>query len=81
MFTEQPPQAAERQAVIPTSPQKHKQKLKRLISSIDAEISNMQQRINAIPKGDPKRKQLLDRIAEKTVALGLLQDELQTLRH
>ena len=35
--------------------------------------------INSIPKGDLKRKQLLDRIAEKTVALGLLQDELRTL--
>ena len=27
--------------------------------------------------GDSKRKQLLDRIAEKTVALGLLQGELR----
>jgi hypothetical protein len=37
----------------------------------------MQQQINAIPKSDPRRKQVLNTIAEKTAALGLLQDELR----
>ncbi len=65
--------------MTPTPPQKRKQQLKRRIVAIDAEINDMLNHINSIPKGNPKRKQLLDRIAEKTVALGLLQDELRTL--
>ena len=65
--------------MIPISPRKRRQEVKRLISSIDAEIFDMTTTINSIPNGHPERKQLLDRIAEKTVALGLLQDELRTL--
>ena len=47
--------------------------------TVNRAIPYMLNHINLIPKGDPKRKQLLDSIAEKTVALGLLQDELRTL--
>lgn len=65
--------------MLPTPPQKRKRQLERRIASIDAEINDMLNHIDSIPKGDPKRKLLLDRIAEKTVALGLLQDELRTL--
>ena len=65
--------------MLPTPPQKRKRHLKRRIASIDAEINDMLNDINSIPKGDPKRKQLLDRVAEKTVALGLLQEEMRAL--
>ncbi len=65
--------------MLPTPPQKRKRQLKRRIASIDAEINDMLNDINSIPKGDPKRKQLLDRVAEKTVALGLLQEEMRAL--
>jgi hypothetical protein len=64
--------------MIPTPPWKRKRQVKRLIGAIDADIFDMTITINSIPRGNPKRKQLLDRIAEKTVALGLLQDELRT---
>ena len=62
-----------------TPPWKGKRQLKCLIGAIDAETFDMKNTINSTPKGNPKRKQLLDRIAEKAVALGLLQDELRTL--